>query len=118
MEMISKSVVALVHDCKTATKIGFDDVKPVSRGLEARFAQPVMFSAPPAGRQGNIRKVVVRLWDNAETSYGMDIYAYNDAEVYLLGKYVHLAYPIINMILRPMPPAPAPDAGLQKHGTP
>ena len=102
--MISKSIIALVNDCKTATKISKNEVRPVNRGLEVSFTYPIMFNALPAGKQSNIKKVVIGLWDNAEESYGMDIYAYNDTEIYLLGKYVYLAYPIINMILRPMPP--------------
>ena len=102
--LISKSIIALVNDCKTATKIGKNEVRPVNRGLVVSFTDPIMFSAPPAGKQSDIKKVVIRLWDNAEESYGMDIYAYNDREVYLLGKYEYLAYPIINMMIRPMPP--------------
>lgn len=103
--MIAESIDALVHDCTVATKIGEDEVKSVIRGLEVHFTKPITVTAPPAGEIKNINKVVVRLWDNAEQSYGMDIYAYNNTDVYLLGKYTYLAYPIINMIIRPMPPS-------------
>ena len=108
-EMIAASINALVQDCAVAIKISKKNIALIKRGLEVNFTKPVIFNAPPAGKVVNINKVVVSLWDNAEESYGMDIYAYNDSEVYLLGKYRHLAYPIINMIIRPMPPNKAPQ---------
>ena len=114
-EMIASSVIALIQDCTVATKISQNKTKIVERGLEVNFTNPVIFNAQPAGKVNNINRVVVRLWDDAEVNYGMDIYAYNGSEVYLLGKYQHLAYPIINMIIRPMPPnntpQPAPKSG-------
>ena len=118
-EMIASSVIALVRDCTVATKIGKNETKLVERGLEVNFTRPVTFNAHPAGKVNNINKVVVRLWENAEENFGMDIYAYNDSEVYLLGKYMHLAYPIINMVIRPMPPNKAPQSDATKrHGWP
>ena len=114
-EMIASSVIALIQDCTVATKISKNKTKLVERGLEVNFTKPVTFNAQPAGKVNNINRVVVMLWDNAEENYGMDIYAYNDSEVYLLGKYMHLAYPIINMIISPMPPnntpQPTPKSG-------
>ena len=114
-KMIASSVIALIQDCKVATKISKDKTKLLERGLEVNFTKPVTINAQPAGKVYNINRVVVRLWDNAEKNYGMDIYAYNESEVYLLGKYTHLAYPIINMIISPMPPnkthQPTPKSG-------
>ena len=103
-DMIAASIDALIQDCAVATKISRNEIRRIKRGLEVNYSNPVTFNSPPAGKVSNINKVVVSLWDNAEESYGMDIYAFSDSEVFLLGKYKHLSYPIINMIIRPMPP--------------
>lgn len=102
-ELIAASVEALVQDCSAATKIEETYMKKMVRGLEVNYSTPIKYNHP-AGNITGITKVIIRLWDNAERSYGMDIYAFTESDIYLLGKYMHLAYPIINMILRPMPP--------------
>ena len=103
-ELIAASIEALVQDCSVATKIKEIKIQKIFRGLEVNYSSPISFNHPPAGNVASVNKVIVRLWDNAEKSYGMDIYAYTDSDIYLLGKYRRLGYPIINMILRPMPP--------------
>ena len=79
-------------------------IKKITRGVEVNYSSPISFNHLPAGKVTNINKVIVRLWDDAEKNYGMDIYAFADTGIYLLGKYKGMGYPIINMILRPMPP--------------
>ena len=103
-EMIANSIIALVEDCSIATQIKQTEIIHTGQGLEVIFSSPIEFSSSPAGRVTNVSRIVIRLWNNAEKNYGMYIYAYADSQVYLLAKYHRLAYPIINMIKRPMPP--------------
>lgn len=103
-ELIASSIEALVQDCSSAVKV---ESLPESSnpGVEAIFStRAIEFNHPSAGKVTGVTKVVVRLWDNAENNYGMDIYAFSGPNIYLLGKYSRLAYPIVNMIIRPMPP--------------
>jgi hypothetical protein len=103
-ELIAASIDALVQDCSSAEKI---DALPVidGQGIEATYTtQPIEFDIHPAGKVSGVTKVIVRLWENAERNFGMDIYAFSGSDIYSLGKYSRLAYPIINMIRRPMPP--------------
>jgi len=112
-ELIASSIEALVQDCSSATKV---DTLPDSKnpGVEAIFStRAIEFNHPSAGKVIGVTKVVVRLWDNAENNYGMDIYAFSGSNIYSLGKYSRLAYPIINMIIRPMPP----NKSLQKDAS-
>ena len=103
-EEIASSIEALVLDCSSATKVESvpDSNNP---GVEVIFStRAIEFDRPSAGKVTGVTKVIVRLWDNAEKNYGMDIYAFSGTNIYSLGKYSRLAYPIINMIMRPMPP--------------
>jgi len=112
-ELIASSIEALVQDCSSATKI---DKLPIidGQGIEATFStRPIAFNLPSAGNVTGVTKVIVELWDNAEQNMGMDIYAFSGANIYSLGKYSRLAYPIINMIKRPMPP----NKSLQKDAS-
>jgi len=112
-ELIASSIEALIQDCSSAAKI---DNLPIidGQGIEATYSTlPIEFSHPPAGKVAGVTKVIVRLWDNAENNYGMDIYAISGSDIYSLGKYSRLAYPIINMIQRPMPP----NKSLQKDAS-
>jgi len=112
-ELIASSIEALVQDCSSATKI---DKLPIidGQGIEATFStRSIEFNFPSAGKVTGVTKVIVRLWDNAEQNMGMDIYAFSGANIYSLGKYSRLAYPIINMIKRPMPP----NKSLQKDAS-
>jgi len=117
-ELIAASIEALVQDCSTAIKIE----KPGTRngpGVEVTYSsQTIDFDHPPAGKVTGVTKVIVRLWDNAERNYGMHIYAYSGSDVYSLGKYSRLAYPIINMIQRPMPPDNSLQQDASKAGAP
>ena len=104
-ELIAASIETLVvQDCSVASKIEQTTMKSIGKGVEVNYSIPIAFNHPPAGRVTNVNKVIIRLWDNAEQSMGMDIYAFRGDDVYLLGKYRSLAYPIINMIMQPMPP--------------
>lgn len=104
-ELIAASIEALVQDCSTAAKIEKPRLTG-GQGVEATFSSgAIEFNHPPVGKITGVTKVIVRLWDNAEKNYGMDIYAFSGANIYSLGKYSRLAYPIINMIKRPMPPS-------------
>lgn len=103
-ELIAASIEALVQDCSSAVKI--DKLPAIDgQGVEVNFStQSIEFNHPSVGNVTGVTKVIVRLWDNAEQNMGMDIYAISGANIYSLGKYSRLAYPIINMIKRPMPP--------------
>ncbi|MDH3612716.1 MAG: hypothetical protein OEU90_02725 [Gammaproteobacteria bacterium] len=103
-ELIAASIDALVQDCSSATKI--ENLPLIDgQGIEATYStHPIEFDLHPAGRVTGVTKVIVKLWDNAERNFGMDIYAFSGSDIYSLGKYSRLAYPIINMIKRPMPP--------------
>lgn len=103
-ELVAASIYALLQDCSVAIKIDRREVKLHSRRLEVTYSRPVEFTIPPAGKVNGIHKVIVSLWNNAEQTMRMSIYAYSQDDVYSLSKYVHLAYPIINMIKQPMPP--------------
>ncbi len=103
-EMIAKSIIALVEDCSVATKIKNKDIVSNGQGIEVIYSIPIELNHRPVGRVKNIYKVVVRLGDKAEKNYNMYIYAFTKTDVYLLGKYNRLAYPIISMIKRPIPP--------------
>ena len=103
-ELIASSIEALIQDCSSATEM---EKLPIisGQGIEATFSsRSIEFNHPPAGKVTDVTKVIVMLWDNAEENYGMDIYAFSGANIYSLGKYSRLAYPIINMIKQPMPP--------------
>ena len=103
-ELIAASIDALIQDCSSATRI---ESLPVidGQGIEVTYStHPIEFDHHPAGRVTGVTKVIVRLWDNAEQNLGMDIYAFSGSDIYSLGKYSRLAYPVINMIKRPMPP--------------
>ena len=104
-ELIAASIYALLQDCSVASRIDKSEIQLQHRRIEVRFSNTVAFDLPPAGKVSGINKVIVSLPDNAEQTMRMNIYAYNQDDVYSLSKYRHLAYPIINMIRQPMSPA-------------
>jgi len=112
-ELIASSIEALVLDCSSAIKI--ESLRESNNpGVEAIFStRAIEFDHPSAGKVTGVTRVIVRLWDNAGKNYGMDIYAFSGTNIYSLGKYSRLAYPIINMIIRPMPP----NKSLQKDAS-
>ena len=103
-ELIATSIHALLEDCSVAIKVDKSEIKLHNRRLEVTFTQPVNFDTPPAGKINGVNRVIVSLWDNAEETMRMNIYAYTNKEIYSFSKYAHLAYPVINMIRQPMPP--------------
>lgn len=98
-DMISLSIEALLRNCSYAKIISNPKIKKINRGVEVNYSTAISIDNQNVGKIANINKVVIRLWDNAEKNYGMDIYAYNDTGIYSFAKYYNLAYPIINMIL-------------------
>lgn len=117
-ELIAMSIQTLIsNDCSVAVMTSEEDIILKNKGLEVNYSNSIEFDHPPVGKVEGIKKVVITLDENVEKNYRMYIYAYTETKIYSLSKYFSLGYPIINMIMRPMPPNKPSKKDAQKTRT-